>query len=113
MASRLAVAYQPRTQWDYNLQPVSANRGDASVTLVWGTDSPVQRFTTALTANRTVTLSTTGAVNGSWFRIVRSGLGLFTMDIGPGLYTIGSGLAASVDCHYEGSAWMLSRVSLL
>jgi hypothetical protein len=93
------------------LQPVSADRGDASVTLTWGADAPIQRFTTALTGNRTVTLSAT-TVNGAWFRVVRSGLGLFTLNIG-GLYTIASAVAASVDVHHDGTSWRLTRVSLL
>lgn len=93
-------------------QIVGANRGDASVTLVWGTDVTVQRFSTALTANRTVTLSATNAVNGSWFRVVRTGLGIFTLDVG-GLKTIASATAATVDVHYDGSAWVMTSYTLL
>lgn len=94
------------------LQPVSSDRGDQDVTLTCGVDSPVQRFATPLTANRTVTLSATGAVNGSWFCIVRTGLGLFTLDVG-GLRTVGAGVAGTVDVHYTGSAWVLTRWSAL
>jgi hypothetical protein len=93
-------------------QTLSADRGDASVTLVTGTDAPIQLFETELTANRTVTLSTTAAVNGSRFRIVRSGLGAFTLDVG-GLLTIPSATAAWVDVAYNGSAWKLVGYGLL
>lgn len=91
---------------------VSADRGDANVTLVWGVDVPIQRFATALTANRTVTLSATNAVNGAWFRVCRSGLGAFTLDVG-GLKTIASLTAAFVDVHYDGSAWRQTAYSIL
>ena len=94
------------------LEKVSADRGDTSPTLVVGTDSMIQRFATALTANRTVTLSTTGVANGDKFRIVRTGLGAFTLDVG-GLKTIPSATAAFVDVHYSGSAWVLSGYGAL
>ena len=91
---------------------VSADRGDASQTLAVGTDAPIQRWATALTANRTVTLSTTGAVNGDTFRVVRTGLGAFTLDVG-GLKTIPAGTAAFVDVSYNGSAWVLAGYGAL
>ena len=54
----------------------------------------------------TVTLSTTGAANGDTFRVVRTGLGAFTLDVG-GLKTIAAGTAATVEVAYNGSAWIL------
>lgn len=81
-------------------------QGDVSPTLQHGVNGTVQRFATALTANRTITLSTTGAVLGARFRIVRTGLGAFTLDIG-GLKTIPSATAAFVDVMYDGAAWRL------
>lgn len=83
---------------------VSADRGDASVTLT-ATDSPTQRYATALTANRTVTLPAAG-MNGRRFRVVRTGLGAFTLDVG-GLKTIPSATAAYVDVEDDGSAYRL------
>lgn len=50
---------------------MSSDRGDADVTLTVGADCETQRFETALTTNRTVTLATAGAVHGSRFRICR------------------------------------------
>lgn len=91
---------------------VSADRGDASVTLALGADAEIQRFATTLTANRTVTLPTTNLFAGAHFRIVRTGLGSFTMDVG-GLKTIASATAAFVDVHYDGSAWRLTGYGAL
>lgn len=86
---------------------VSADRGDTSQTLTAGTDATTQRWATTLTANRTITLSTTGAVNGDRFRIVRTGLGSFTLDVG-GLKTIPSATAAWADVEFDGTAWVLT-----
>lgn len=91
---------------------VSADRGDASVTLTVGVNEPIQRFTTALSTNRTVTLATTDAKNGDTFRVVRTGLGAFTLDVG-GLKTIPSATAAFVDVAYNGSAWVLTAYGTL
>lgn len=91
-----------------DLVGVSADRGDTSQTLVAGVDVRTQRWATALTANRTVTLSTTGAGNGARFRVVRTGLGAFTLDVGPGLKTIPAGTAGFVDAEYDGAAWRLA-----
>jgi hypothetical protein len=87
---------------------VSADRGDANVTLTVNTDAMIQRFATTLTANRTVTLSTTGAKNGDRFRVVRTGLGAFTLAVGA-LKTIPSATAAYVEVAYDSAtaAWVL------
>jgi parallel beta-helix repeat protein len=94
------------------VEGMSADRGDASVTLVADTDTQTQRWATALTANRTVTLSTTGVVAGDVFRVVRTGLGAFTLDVG-GLKTIPSATAAFVDVAYDGGAWVLTGYGAL
>lgn len=91
---------------------VSADRGDTSQTLTVGTDEPRQRWATNLTANRTVTLSTTGAKNGDAFRVVRTGLGAFNLDVG-GLKTIVGALAAFVDVGFDGTAWRLTGYGTL
>lgn len=85
---------------------LSADRGDAAVTLVPGQDNTVQRFATNLTANRVVTLNATKAVKDDWFRVVRTGLGAFTLDVG-GLKVIPAGTAAFVDVMFDGAAWRL------
>lgn len=94
------------------LSRVSADRGDTSQTMTAGTDATTQRWATTLTANRTVTLSSTGAINGDRFRIVRTGLGAFTLDVG-GLKTIPSATAAWVDVEFTGSAWVLTGYGTL
>jgi len=93
---------------------VSATRGDNSVTLRAGVDEEIQRWSTTLTGNKTVTLSVVGAWEGAHFRIVRSGLGAFTLNVG-GLKTIASATAAFVDVHYSASAsgWVLTGYGTL
>jgi hypothetical protein len=87
-------------------------QGDANVTLTAGVDKQTQRFTATRTANRTITLSTTGAVESDRFRLVFSGTGAFTWDVG-GLKTIPSGTAAWAEVEYDGSAWRLTGYGTL
>lgn len=54
----------------------------------------------------------TGAINGDRFRIVRTGLGAFTLDVG-GLKTIPSATAAWADVEFTGSAWVLTGYGTL
>jgi hypothetical protein len=96
----------------YAADPMSGDRGDANVTLTATLSEEVQRFATTLTVNRTVTLSTTQAHKGAKFRVVRTGLGAFTLDVG-GLKTIPSATAAFVDVAYDGTAWRLIGYGLL
>jgi hypothetical protein len=93
----------------------SADRGDASVTLVPGVDAGIQRFNTALTANRTITLGgsfTAGTVaNGDEFVIVRTDTASFTLNVG-GLVTFASGQGGTVRVRWvadgsSGGAWTL------
>lgn len=110
-AFRAAVADEVTTLTNRpNVEHLSSDRGDASVTLNAGTDLEVQRFATALTANRTVTLGT--GYPGAKFTVVRTGLGAFTLDVG-GLKTIPSATAAFVDVGHDGSAWFLKRYGVL
>lgn len=90
---------------------VSADRGDTSPTLDMGSET-TQRFDTTLTVNRTVTLPSSNAFKGAKFRVVRTGLGAFTLDVG-GLKTIPSATAAYVDVEYNGSAWQLAGYGAL
>lgn len=94
------------------LNKISGDRGDNDVTLTPALNEHVQTFATPLTANRTVTLSTTGGVNGDHFRIVRTGLGAFTLNVG-GLKTIPAGTAAFVDVLFNGAGWVLIGYGLL
>lgn len=96
----------------YDPLGLTENQGDTSPTLTVGKNAPVVIFTTTLTANRTITLSTTNARQGDKFRVVRQGLGLFTLDVG-GLKTIASATSAFVEVTYNGSAWVLTGYSTL
>lgn len=97
-------------QSGFALPLVSADRGDASVTLQVTVDEGIQRFATTMTANRTITLSATTAYPGARFRVVRSATGAFTLSVG-GLILLNSGQWAEVA--YTGSAWILTATGLL
>jgi hypothetical protein len=90
---------------------VGTDVGDADVTLTVG-DPPIQLYATTLTGNHVVTLSIIGAANGDAFRVVRTGLGSFTLDVG-GLKTIASATAAFVDVSFDGAAWILTGYGAL
>ncbi len=102
----------PGTWGAVNIEGASADRGDANVTLTAGADASTQFFSTALTANRTITLSTTGAYNGAKFRIVRSGLGNFTLTVGA-VKVLPANTAAWCDVMYDGGAWRLTAYGTL
>jgi len=95
---------------------VSGDRGDASFTLTKSAlgDETVQMMETALSQNRTITLDTASAdlYEGARFRVVRTGLGAFTLDVG-GLKTIPSATAAWVEVMWNGAAWKLVGYGLL
>ena len=95
-----------------SLKGVSLDNGDANATLVFGTSYEVQLFATTLTANRNVTLPSTGIINGSKFRVVRTGLGAFTLTVGA-LKIIPNSTAAFVDVEYNGTAWILTGYGAL
>jgi hypothetical protein len=97
------LKYQPM-QYSF-----SADQGNASVTVLYYFPYEV-RFSTVLTANRTITFTTTGMYPGQRFQIVRSGLGAFTLDVG-GLYTIGASTAATVEVKFNGTAMELVSVA--
>jgi hypothetical protein len=62
--------------------------------------------TGTLTANRTVTLSTTNAYTGARFKIVRTGGGAFTLNVGTGpLKALATGTWG--EFLYDGTAWVL------
>lgn len=80
---------------------------DANLTLTWGTDAETIRHTGTLTADRAVTLSTTGAVKGARWRIVRTGSG-FNLNVGTGpLKALVQNTWA--EFVYDGTAWFLAE----
>jgi len=93
---------------------VYENWGDSDATLTAFSSFPTNFWQSPLTANRTVTLSTTGAVSGSKFRIVRaaSSTGAFSLNVGSGpLKSLSAGQWCDVE--YTGSAWALSAFGSL
>lgn len=85
--------------------------GDTSKTLVVGTHSVIQEWGTDLTGNRTATLSSTNAINGSRFTIYRTGGGAFTLNVG-GLYTIPASLKELVVVEYSNGWRLVSHTPL-
>lgn len=85
---------------------VEAIATDVDFTLTPNTNAPIVRHTGTLTADRAVTLSTTGAVNGTQFRVVRTGAGAFNLNVGTGpLKALATNTYA--DVMYDGSAYRL------
>lgn len=96
------------------LQQVSADKGDAAATLTLGASEETSRWATPLSADRAVTLSTTGAYNGGAFAIVRTAAatGAFNLNVGTGpLKALAVGQWCKVE--YNGSAWMLTAFGSL
>jgi len=85
--------------------------GDTDTTLTVDTDTTVQYYSTALTANRTITLDTTGARDGSQFIIYRTDGAAFTLDVG-GLQTIPVSTDAVVTVQFNGTAWVLKDYTI-
>lgn len=94
---------------------VAADNGDADVTFTNASSSRVQRWNTALTSNRTLTLSTSNAKEGAWVLGVRASgaTGDYTLSIGslatlraPGEWAL---------CRYDAgtSAWVLTQYGIL
>jgi len=80
---------------------------DADATLTVRSSNTLQVWTTALTADRAVTLSTTGARAGDSFRISRPATGAFNLNVGTGpLKALAVGQWCDVE--YTGSAWVLT-----
>lgn len=86
---------------------ISGDRGDRDLTLVFGDDAQIQRFASPLTRDRKISLSTASAVAGATFRIVRTGLGTGTLDVG-GLRTLSAATAGWVDVAFDGARWRLT-----
>lgn len=97
---------------------MTGDRGDNNLTLTLLDDQTIntyvnQRWATNLTANRTVTLPVARFWNGARYRIIRTGLGAFTLDVGPGVKVIPNSTAAVVEVMCDGTAWRLINYSLL
>jgi hypothetical protein len=89
---------------------VSADNGDAAKTLIPKVDSELQRWNTALTAARAVTLNTAGATHGDHFRIVREAgaTGAFNLNIGTGPLKALTAAGQFADVTFDGTVWRLT-----
>jgi len=88
---------------------------DAAFTLAPLTDAPDQLCEGTLTADRAVTLSTTGAYNGARFRITRTGGGAFNYTVAHngGTKNIATNQWAEFVYYSALSAWQLAAAGAL
>jgi hypothetical protein len=103
------------TGWQYTGASGKAGTttvGDVAATLTPLSSTINQVWSTTLTADRAVTLSTTGALAGDVFRISRPASGAFNLNVGSGPL---KALAAGTWCEvvYSGSAWVLTAAGTL
>jgi hypothetical protein len=93
---------------------VYPNWGDANGTLTPYTTYQSNYWLSPLTADRSVTLITTGAVSGTKFRITRTAAatGAYNLNVGTGpLKSLGVGTWCDVE--YNGTTWILSAYGSL
>jgi hypothetical protein len=107
--SRISAAIRSLTTAE-----VGADNGNAAKTLTVGMPE-IQRWNTALTADRAVTLSTTGAANGDWFRIVRGAgaTGSFNLNVGTGPLKALAAASTWCEVRFDGTAWVLTASGTL
>ena len=96
-------------------EAITPDNGDASVTLTYNSNTPVQGWNTALTANRTATLSTSNAKEGAPFTIIRrsGATGNFSLAVGELCTLWAPGSWARVRYDAGTTAWMLEAQGLL
>jgi len=96
-------------------QDMGADVGNAAKTLIVGREAWTQRWNTPITANRTATLSTTGAVKGARFRILRTAncTGAFNVNVDTGPLKALATPGSFADVEYDGVAWILTGYSVL
>jgi hypothetical protein len=82
------------------------DRGANNVTLFAGIDAPVQEFTTDLPSDHVIAVSTTGAVVGDMFSIIKRCGGAGNLDVN-GILNLQSYTKARLDLRYTGAAWVI------
>lgn len=97
------------------MRGVSADNGDAAATLTVAAYVSTQIWNTPITADRAVTLSTTGAKSGDRFRVVRTAAatGGFNLNVGTGPLKAMGTAGSFADVEYNGSAWVLTGYGVL
>lgn len=81
---------------------------DANFTITTGTDNLII-YDSALTANRTVTLSTTDFINGDRATVVKNDGTSFTIDVGS-VFTLTTD--SKIEVEFDGSTWNKNFVKL-
>ncbi len=96
-------------------EAITVDNGDTSQTLTYNSNTPVQRWNTALTANRTATLSTSNAKEGAAFTIIRGSgaTGNFSLAVGSLCTLWAPGSWARVRYDAGTTAWVLEAQGLL
>lgn len=94
---------------------ITVDNGDTSQTLTYNSNTPIQRWNTALTANRTATLSTSNAKEGARFTIIRGSgaTGNFSLAVGSLCTLWAPGSWATVRYDAGTTAWVLEAQGLL
>lgn len=80
-----------------------------SKTLTWGSSKNTQIATAVLTADIALALSTTGAVEGARFRVVRAATatGSFNLNVGTGPLKALAAASTWAEFSFNGTAWVL------
>lgn len=94
---------------------ITPDNGNADATLTYNSSTTVQRWNTALTANRTATLSTSNAKEGANFTIVRGAgaTGNYTLAVGALCTLYAPGQWAEVRYDAGTAAWILEAQGFL
>lgn len=96
-------------------EAITVDNGDTSQTLTYNSSTPVQRWNSALGANRTATLSTSNAKEGAAFTIIRGSgaTGNFSLAVGALCTLWAPGSWARVRFDAGTTAWVLEAQGLL
>jgi hypothetical protein len=94
---------------------VSPDNGNSGASLMAGVSALTQIWNTPITAARAVALLTSGAINGSRFRIVRTAActGAFNLNVGTGPLKAMATPGSFCDVDFNGTAWVLTAYGAL
>lgn len=95
------------------IEEVFKNTNDSDTTLQYLISKTVNYFTGTLTADRSITLSTTNAKNGSKFHIIRTGGGVFNLNIAHFTGTKSLSTNQWATFHYDGNEWLMTAYGTL